>query len=69
MKKPAKTLRTRNLDAAKLEQAQGGRGICHGYYECMFCHMTTSYYWDNCPGCGKFFEWQPKGGAKGGAIP
>ena len=64
MKKPTSKLRVRGLDQRGLEKAQGGRGICHGYYECNFCHTVTTYKWEYCPTCGRFFT-----SGHGAAIP
>lgn len=63
MKKAVK-LRIRNLETKDLEKASGGRGICHGYYECLDCGNTTPQGWGNCPSCGAAFD--PASGSYGG---
>ncbi len=56
MKKPNKSLRARTLDTEGLAKVHGGRGICHGYYECLDCGQCTFTAWDTCPGCGAPFD-------------
>ncbi len=58
MKKPTKQnpLRARPLDNAGLQKAHGGRGIAHGYFECLDCGDTSSSGWTACPCCGALFD-------------
>jgi hypothetical protein len=65
MKKPTKPLRARVLDNDSLKKAAGGRGVCHGYFECLDCGGTTAQAWANCPGCGASFD--PATGTYGGS--
>lgn len=64
MKKPSKTLRARSLDTEGLAKVHGGRGICHGYYECLDCGQCTFEAWASCPGC--FAPFDPATGTYGG---
>ncbi len=56
MKKPARALRARQLDATKLEKASGGRGTYHGYTSCNYCGYISDVAWEFCPSCGRPFE-------------
>ena len=56
MKKPTKPLRAHVRDADRLKKASGGRGTCHGYYECNFCHWQSWTPWDNCQACNRPWE-------------
>lgn len=57
MKKSTRApLRASQLSSTKLEKVHGGRGIAHGYYECMNCGITSDYYYDICPNCNYRFE-------------
>ena len=53
MKKPARPLRSASLDNTALAKATGGRGTCHGYYECNFCHWQSPSSWSECESCGR----------------
>ena len=55
MKKPTQ-LRPQTLSAEGLRKVSGGRGVIHGYTECLDCRATTPEPWPACPQCGAPFD-------------
>lgn len=55
MKPPRRPLRRSPLKTTDLAKVHGGRGICHGWYECVSCGDSSDYAFDVCPNCGARF--------------